>query len=182
MQKGEECYDKGRAKVAFPAILLQVYGVVVFLVSLFAIERGITHHTQMDNVPIFIFGGIWGLVAAVVIFIGGYCMYRLRALGMALTATILCLASGLLTCVPLGLIGIWPLIVLLNADVKAAFVANVNRPRRRVPPIPPLSNLDLEMVRLQIMGPAAGMIVTGVSAIIFWTVMALPLVAEDRNW
>jgi tRNA A-37 threonylcarbamoyl transferase component Bud32 len=182
-EEADDSYDKARSKVAFPAILLQVYGVLVFLVSFFGIERGITHHTPMNNdfATTFILGGIWGLPAAVVIFIGGNCMYRLRAWGIALTAAILSLASTL-ACLPLGPLGIWPLIVLLNADVKAAFAANARRPSRKAAPIAPLSHLDLEMVRLQIMGPAAGMIVTAILGTIFWAGMALTFVTEERDW
>jgi tRNA A-37 threonylcarbamoyl transferase component Bud32 len=182
MQKDDDFYDNARSKVAIPAILLQVYGALGFLVSLFGIQLGITSHEFMRNTPYLFWGAIAGVGAAVVIFIGGNCMYRLRAWGMAVTATILCLASGLLTCVPLGLVGIWPLIVVLNADVKRAFSPNRIRPRRKAAPISPLSNLDLEMVRLQAIGPAASLIVTGILGMIFWAAMALMFVIGKRDW
>ena len=41
--------------------------------------------------------------------------------------------------------------------------------------------LDVELARLQVMGPAAGMIVTGILAAVFWVIMAV-FVANDRRY
>jgi tRNA A-37 threonylcarbamoyl transferase component Bud32 len=186
-------YDSARSKVALPAILLQVYGVVLFLVSWLCVLLGTynflsvslgqfrTH--EWDNLAILaVFGGICGFVFGPVVFIGGNCMYRLRAWGMAMTATIFCMLSGFLIFAPLILVGIWPNVVLLMPKVKAAFAANARRPRRKAAPMLPPSDLAREMVRLQVMGPAAGLIVTGILGMIFWAAMALSFATEGRNW
>jgi hypothetical protein len=61
------------------------------------------------------------LVGAAVIFYGAIKMKDLQGYGLAMTAAILCLIPCFSICC-LGIpFGIWALIVLLNADVKAAF-------------------------------------------------------------
>jgi hypothetical protein len=78
--------------------------------------------------------------------------------------------------------GIWAFWVLQKPEIKAAFAQNAIRKRRKAAPIPPSSNLDLEIVRLQVVGPAAGLMVTGILGVIFWSAMALVFAAKERNW
>lgn len=53
--------------------------------------------------------------------LAGHRMMQLRSYRLAMTATVLALVLGALSCAPLILLGIWPLIVLLDGDVKWAF-------------------------------------------------------------
>jgi len=70
---------------------------------------------------------VWGtgIVAAVIIglimLVAAYRMEQLRSYRLAMTGTILLVVSGLVLCAPLALLGIWPLLVLLNSDVRWAF-------------------------------------------------------------
>jgi hypothetical protein len=79
-------------------------------------------------------------------------------------------------------VGIWAIVVLNRKKVKAAFVHKAVQARRKVAPIMPPSKLDRELLRLQVMGPAVALIVTAILALIFWAVIALTFVAEDRHW
>jgi hypothetical protein len=53
--------------------------------------------------------------------LAAYRMEQLRSYRLAMTGTMLFLVSGLVLCAPLALLGIWPLLVLLNADVQWPF-------------------------------------------------------------
>jgi hypothetical protein len=48
-------------------------------------------------------------------------MLKLRSYSLAITAVVFTFVIGFLACLPVMLVGIWPLIVLLDAEVKACF-------------------------------------------------------------
>jgi hypothetical protein len=48
-------------------------------------------------------------------------MLKLRSYALAMTAVVFTFVIGFLACLPLMLVGIWPLVVLLDAEVKACF-------------------------------------------------------------
>ena len=63
-------------------------------------------------------------------FIGGYRMRQLRSWGLALTATILVFVAGGmggLIGLLLMLLGIWPMIVLVDNKIKRAFQLEAER-------------------------------------------------------
>ncbi|MCE9555074.1 MAG: hypothetical protein K8T91_17115 [Planctomycetes bacterium] len=65
---------------------------------------------------------IIGIVVGAVVLLGAMKMMKLEGYGFALTATILAMVPCLSPCCVLGLpIGIWSLVVLMNAEVKSAF-------------------------------------------------------------
>jgi len=60
------------------------------------------------------------LVIGLIIIVAGHRMRKLQSYPLAMTATALLFVAAI-GCAPLALLGIWPLIVLLDADVKWAF-------------------------------------------------------------
>lgn len=116
-----------QSKVQAPGVILQVYGVLLCLAGLACIgfiPLALTQPKVEDQVVMTVFACL-GLVLAVptggVIFWGGTKMKQLQSYGWALAAVIVTLAIGFLACLPAVFIGIWPLIVILDADVKASF-------------------------------------------------------------
>jgi hypothetical protein len=80
------------------------------------------------DTPTNVAGSVVGLVLNILMIVGGAKMRSLSGYGWALTGSIASLIpiSGCLCCaMPIGL---WALIVLLNADVKAAFAASREPP------------------------------------------------------
>jgi hypothetical protein len=67
-----------------------------------------------------IYAVLW-LAAGIFIFIGGSKMKSLTGYGWAMAGSILSIFPGMCCCCVGLLPGIWALVVLLNADVKAAF-------------------------------------------------------------
>jgi hypothetical protein len=66
--------------------------------------------------------GIFGMVADAVVLIGAVRMRSLRGYGFAMVAAVLALIPGISPCCLLGLpFGIWAIVVLSDASVKAAF-------------------------------------------------------------
>ena len=66
---------------------------------------------------------IIAILLGVVILLGAFKMMKLQSWPFALIATIIAMIPCIWPCCCIGLpIGIWSLIVLLNKDVKAAFV------------------------------------------------------------
>ncbi len=71
--------------------------------------------------PFAIVTNLVGLVASLLILLGGVQMLRKKSWGLALTGSIVAmLPVGSCCCIGLP-IGIWALVVLLNADVKNSF-------------------------------------------------------------
>jgi hypothetical protein len=136
-RRGRYSRVEARSKVIGPAILLQVYGGLLFLSAFLGIFGVIYAVTELgrggknpggmkeDDAIMLIICSILGMVGGFlfgpIIFVGGYRMQRLRSWGLALTATVLTFVFGGLTCLPLMLVGIWPLVVLVDSDVKRGF-------------------------------------------------------------
>jgi predicted Zn finger-like uncharacterized protein len=134
-------YNRSEAlsRVAGPAIMLMIYGVLTFLAGLLCVVGVAVGASELMNPPkpqigshqgtddtvamvvVCTLGALTGFVCGVLIFLGGHRMRVLRSWGLALTATILTFVVGGLTCILLMLVGIWPLIVLVDSKVKRAF-------------------------------------------------------------
>jgi hypothetical protein len=71
--------------------------------------------------------GVIGLVSNVLILIGGVRMKSLSGYPLAMTGAIAAIVPLNSCCCIAMPVGIWALIVLVNADVKAAFAANKGR-------------------------------------------------------
>jgi hypothetical protein len=129
-----------RSKVAPPAIFLMVYSVLLILCGLGAAAlagfgawrissapKQFPQSDKEDAVMMVVIGGMCAVVAFLagpIILWGAIRMNALRSYGLAMTATILSSAVGIFVCIALTLVGIWPLVVLLDPDVREAF----NRP------------------------------------------------------
>jgi hypothetical protein len=115
------------SKVTGPGTLLQVYGGLLCLGAvLLCLTGGVVAFAEdvKDRGPLALVCGIGAvacLVVGPIILAGGTRMKALRSYGLALTSVILVFLIGLLTCVPAVVIGVWPLVVLLDGNVKAAF-------------------------------------------------------------
>jgi hypothetical protein len=126
-------YDPGsirqiaKAKVQGPAILLMVSGGALVLAAIGFVVVGIGSMLQENDQEAIVVGVLLSgmsvicLAASVVLAIAGYRMRALRSYGLALTATILTIGVGFMICIPAALVGIWPLIVLLDSQVKQGF-------------------------------------------------------------
>lgn len=133
-------------KVAAPAIALIVTGILNVLGAIYFLFNGIfvsnvdlsanlppgADPAQLEGMktglaiagPLYIGLGIVALLCSIVVILGAVKMKGLKSYGLAMTAAVLTMIPGLspLACCLIGLgIGIWALIVLLNADVKSAF-------------------------------------------------------------
>jgi hypothetical protein len=88
-------------------------------------DSGMTPADLVKRVGLaYLIGGALGLLAAALTILGGIRMMMLKSYGLAVFASILAALPciSFLGCCGLGEgIGIWSLIVLMNADVKAAF-------------------------------------------------------------
>ena len=121
--------DRGRAlaKVKGPAILMLVYsgllslcgialgGMMPFILEDMSREEG---SVMMAVLGV---GTFLCLAAGVFNFWAGWRMMKLRSYAVAMTAVVFSFLIGFLTCLPLMLVGIWPLIILLDSEVRACF-------------------------------------------------------------
>jgi len=132
------------SKVAGPAIALMVVGALTLLMALYYIVTGamggaaavapppeVQADPQMGQMfeivqnisgPVGIgLGVLWLAIGALIIF-GAMKMKGLQSYGLAMAASVLAMIPCVSPCCLAGLpIGIWSLVVLMNADVKAAF-------------------------------------------------------------
>lgn len=122
------------SRVAGPAIALIVTGALGLAANLFAL---VVNLIQLgggmavrpgDDVPIFLSGGVGvfsagvGVVLSIVVITGAVKMKNLESHGFAMAAAIIALVPCISPCCFLGLpFGIWALVVLSDAHVKAAF-------------------------------------------------------------
>jgi hypothetical protein len=119
--------SSAQSKVVGPGTLLQVYGGLLCLGAvLFCVAGGLVAFAEdmKDRGPVAFACGIGAvacLVVGPIVLAGGTRMKALRSYGLVLTSVILVFVIGILTCVPAAVIGIWPLVVLLDGEVKAAF-------------------------------------------------------------
>lgn len=121
--------DRARAlaKVQGPGILLQVYGVLLCL-SAIGMVALIPVALQSDNeddrtiLPV-----VFAVAALIALVSGGFTIWcgiwlkTLRNYVLVVTCVILTSIVGFLICIPAVLVGIWPLIALNDAEVKACF-------------------------------------------------------------
>lgn len=105
-------------------LALQLLGLVANLAQL-GMGAGGRHH---DALPMMFSGGIGavtgviGIVVSVVIIMGALRMKNLESYGFAMTSAIIAMIPCISPCCLLGLpFGIWALVVLSDASVKAAF-------------------------------------------------------------
>ena len=113
------------AKVTGPAILLMVYGGVCFvaaagllvLVPLMAFQKP----RDPGALAICALGVPLALLTGGLTFAGGLRMRVLRNYGLVLASVIVVFVVGLLACIPMAAVGIWPMIVLQDPEVKACF-------------------------------------------------------------
>jgi len=112
-------------KVSGPAILLIVYGVLCLVAVPVLLVSGAVAAAQkrpdIAAVVLCLLGSLLGLAAGGLTLAGGIRMKALRNYGLAMASVIVVFVVGLMTCVPVALVGIWPLIVLLDPEVKASF-------------------------------------------------------------
>lgn len=131
-----------QAKVNIPAILLMVTGALILLTSCFSIIRNIINMAAgtagaaiqqpgidaKDAQVIAMFSGVGGIIMAVLgivfaglIAFGGYKMKNLQGYGLAMTAAIIAVLPCNGCCCLSIPVGIYALIVLMDAQVKASF-------------------------------------------------------------
>jgi len=129
------------ARAKAPAIAMMVVAGITFVMEIFSILANLLGISFMGAADMSQFEGMEGmewlaplmsgsftvimgaftLIGAAVIFYGAMKMKNLQGYGLAMTAAILCLIPCFSICC-IGIpFGIWALVVLLNADVKAAF-------------------------------------------------------------
>jgi predicted Zn finger-like uncharacterized protein len=138
-------YSRSEAlsRVSGPGILLMIMGALYFLMAIGCVAGAVWALSEMntgpkrpnvpkdpDPVPVMVFcslGAICGFICGPIVFLGGYRMRQLRSWGLALTATILTFVVGGMVCLFLMLLGIWPLIVLVDSKVKRAFELEAQR-------------------------------------------------------
>ena len=121
--------DRGRAlsKVFGPAILMQIYGAVIVISGItlaISIPFIVADAPRNDQIAIIVLVGV-GVFFCVALgaftFWGGMRMKALRSYTLVMTAVVITFLIGFLTCLPAMVLGIWPLIVLLDGEVKACF-------------------------------------------------------------
>ena len=117
-----------RSRVQGPAILLMVTGLLLIVSAIgSAFLGGAIYLEDPDDgeglavAVLFVVIAAICLVSAAVLVFAGNRMRQLRSYGLAMTATIITLVVGFLVCVPAALAGIWPLVVLLDYQVKQGF-------------------------------------------------------------
>ena len=121
--------DRGRAlaKVKGPAILMLIYSSLLGLggIAMGAFIPFILEDMNRDEGPVMLVilgvGVFLCLAAGAFNFWAGLRMMKLRSYALAMTAVVFTFIIGFLTCLPLLLVGIWPLVVLLDSEVKACF-------------------------------------------------------------
>jgi tRNA A-37 threonylcarbamoyl transferase component Bud32 len=123
------------------------------------------------------------LVLAVSVFVvGARKLRRFHSYEFVLIACVFAIlpwSLGALVGIP---IGIWGLVVLQRPEVKAAFVRNALAKRRKTAAIARAEEEIDREVAMQLAGPAAGLIITAVLALVFWGVLAVTFVEEERHW
>ena len=125
-----------RGRVSGPAIGLIITGVVGILnglINIFArsaLMAMMASNPQFQQVPMAnmnaaggVVGGIIALATSAFVIFGALQMQKLQSYGLAIAATIVAMIPCFGPCCCIGIpIGIWSLIVLMDANVKASFV------------------------------------------------------------
>jgi len=117
-----------KAKVQGPAILLMVTGFLLVLSAVGSVFlAGAIYMEDPSESETLVVGIIFGVMAVICIVAAAVMIYaanrmrKLQSYGLAMTATVLTLVVGFLICIPAALAGIWPLVVLLDSQVKLGF-------------------------------------------------------------
>ncbi|MBC7855850.1 MAG: hypothetical protein IAF94_20675 [Pirellulaceae bacterium] len=85
----------------------------------------IVHDMPRDELPIML--GLLGVCIFFCVAVGAFTfwaamrMKALRSYSLAMSAVVVTFLVGFLACLPAMILGIWPLIVLLDGEVKACF-------------------------------------------------------------
>jgi hypothetical protein len=112
-------------KVSGPAVLLMVYGVLCLVAAPALLVAGVLAASQKRPDPaalaLCLLGAVLCLAAGGLVLVGGIRMKALGNYGLAMASVIVVFVVGLVICAPVALVGIWPLIVLLDPEVKASF-------------------------------------------------------------
>jgi hypothetical protein len=110
------------ARVSAPATVLQTCGILVALGGV-ALPVIVAFQPPADSsaLVLSLIGGFLCLALGGLFFLGGTRMKALRSYRLATTAVLLFMVVALLLFGPLGVVGFWPLIVLMDAEVKANF-------------------------------------------------------------
>jgi hypothetical protein len=111
------------ARVQGPGVVLQIFGGLLVLSSLGSLLVLLIPEAREDEAtPLILAATVpLGLAAgAFMVFCGGR-LKSLRSYVLVMTSVVLLMLVGLLVCPVLALPGIWPLIVLLDQQVKAHF-------------------------------------------------------------
>ena len=110
-------------KVRIPAIIMMFYGALLVLVGI-ALPIIVSNEPGPDRtffLTIFaVVGLVFALVGVFTIF-AAVSMMNLRRYGMSFASVITSFILTLLFCLPLIVVGIWPLVVLLDHEVKSSF-------------------------------------------------------------
>jgi hypothetical protein len=114
-------------KVKGPGILLQVAGILLLLagiglpVLIAIVPKGPDPDDEVITIAMLGGGGVVALCLGIVVFLAGMRIKSLRSYSFVLAVIIVTMVIGVLTCIPLAAIPIWPLVVLVGADVRAGF-------------------------------------------------------------
>lgn len=116
-------------KVASPALVLKVWGGFWLFLAMGLIALSIAAATtgrpgDDSREAMFVFGtlGVLHLACGSMLLAGGICLGRLRAYGFVVAAIIFGMVSGFFLCLPFCLLGIWPLTIVFDPQVKQAFI------------------------------------------------------------
>jgi len=180
-----------QVQVNGPAVGLIVTAVVALLYYLgMGLAGALSYHPDRQDAGKFpwIFVYVPAIAAPPILLLVGFLivcarkMMRFERRGLVMWAAILAMLPWSAACLIGIWVGIWALVILNRKKVKSAFMHTAAQARRKSAHRARLSKLDLEMARLEVTGPAAGMMVTSILGVIFWAVMALTFVAEERDW
>jgi hypothetical protein len=143
----ESAQNAAADRVKLPAIFLIIVGVLNIFGALYfvfngalilanpeMIKKNMQEINKQFNLPdqdigagqgiFYLALGAFGILAAAITILGGVRMISLKSYALAVTGSVLavipCLSAMGCCCIGEG-VGIWSLVVLMNADVKAAF-------------------------------------------------------------
>lgn len=106
---------------------MQVYGVLLVVggIALVGFLPLILHDMPRNDQPVMLV--ILGICAFFCLAVGAFTfwaamrMKALRSYSLVMSAVVVTFLVGFLACLPAMILGIWPLIVLLDGEVKACF-------------------------------------------------------------
>ena len=142
-----------RDRVAGPAIGLIVVAVIGFIMQAMSIVMNLlgvglastqgpgAQFQQMLSGVVGIIFAVIGMIVAGFILFGALKMKSLQSYGLAMAAAIIAMVPCISPCCCIGLpVGIWALLVLMNAEVKAGFyqMQGMPPPMSQMPPMPPM--------------------------------------------